>query len=139
MLFNQHNLPGAQPGTAIPFVQGMLYPALVDPTLFMIPVLPVGHTHYPLIEATMQDSEMPGCVHDVVVEVWHRDIAGGLERSRFRCFFRPHKKLPMQADSQEKTFPGDLVVMRAASKHHTTNVDHIRAFDRDLIDFVVQT
>ncbi|KAF8197679.1 hypothetical protein K438DRAFT_1967243 [Mycena galopus ATCC 62051] len=138
---NRPNLPPAQPGTVITPVLAMVYPALADATLFSIPVLPVGHAHYPLVEVVMQDSKMQGYVHDVVVEVWHKDMTGALERSRFRCFFRRHKKLPVNlyVDPQEKTFRGDLVVMRAASTHHMTNVVSLGPFDRVLTDFLVES
>ncbi|KAJ6476782.1 hypothetical protein C8R47DRAFT_1075638 [Mycena vitilis] len=83
---------------------------------------------FPCVEGVMDPSGVQPHVHDVTVRLRH-----GRAVSRFRIFFKRHRKLPFNATLD---LQGDVVVMRVAVAN-AQSVVNLRAADRALVDFVL--
>lgn len=87
--------------------------------------------HFPAVEAAFEGGLQQAYIHDCEVVV----IKGG-QRHIFRVFFKNHIALPKNSSIRSRTWRGDIVVMRCASRGSRRYV-HVRPDDAALIDYAV--
>ncbi|KAJ7467908.1 hypothetical protein FB451DRAFT_1177573 [Mycena latifolia] len=86
----------------------------------------------PFVENIMGFTSQP-YIHDVGVLVLHRGADGRSALSRFRVYYKHHRRL---LKNWRLGLKGDIVIMRVAAKCHSSVVN-LRGSDVKLADFVI--